>query len=176
MKEFILFLLIAFISTKNLRNLDDDFDWDKVYNELILKHNILRAKHNATALTKLDPIAEFCKDTLEGCINQGTLVHTREAYDGELVGQNLEVSSYPPDADDILSGWYYAEEKYHNYTTGFPPSHFTQVVWKGSKKIGCAYKKGLWKGFPDAYYVCCNYWPTGNVVNYMKENVDKPIE
>ena len=43
--------------------------------------------------------------------------------------------------------------------------HFTQLVWKDSNKIGCAYKEknhgngkvsGLW---------CCNYLPAGNIVN-----------
>ena len=160
---------------KNLRNLDD-FDWDKVYNELILKHNILRSTHNATALTKLNDIAELCKDTLEVCVNEGSLIHSELSYKGEPLGQNLYLESGYPSADNILDSWYYMEKKYYDYEKGSPPSHFTQVIWKGSKQIGCAYQVGPWKDFPNSYYVCCNYFPAGNLLSKMVENVQKPVD
>ena len=175
MKVVVLFLLLIFASMKNLRNLDD-FDWDKVYNELILKHNILRSKHNATALTKFDEIAELCKTTLQNCIDQGKLVHSGLSYNGQGLGQNLFVQTGSADAGSIMHSWYDMEKNLYNYTKGLPPLHFTQVIWKGSKQIGCAYQVGPWSGFSKSYYVCCNYFPAGNVVNYMKENVQEPIE
>ena len=175
MKVIGLVLLIAFASNENLRNLDE-YDWDKVYNELILKHNILRAKHNATALTKLDSIADLCKKTLQNCIDEGKLVHSGTYYNGEPLGQNLYVQTGPAYATSVLTSWYDSEKPLYNYTKGLPPLHFTQVIWKGSKQIGCAYQVGPWSGFSDSYYICCNYFPGGNVVNKMKENVDEPSE
>ena len=150
MKVIALVLLIAFASNENLRNLDE-YDWDKVYNELILKHNILRAKHNATALTKLDSIADLCKKTLQNCIDEGKLVHSGTYYNGEPLGQNLYVQTGPAYATSVLASWYDSEKPLYNYTKGLPPLHFTQVIWKGSKQIGCAYQVGPWSGFSDSY-------------------------
>ncbi len=174
MKVIVLLLLIVFGLSKNLRNLDD-YDWDKVHNELILKHNIARAKHNATALTKLNDIAELCKETLEGCVNRGGLYHSGFYYNGQGLGQNLYIESGRASADNIFNSWYSEGERY-DYEKGNSALHFTQIVWKETKQIGCAYQVGPWKNFPNAYYVCCNYFPEGNRYGHFIENVQKPIE
>ena len=178
MKQFLLLLLIVFVSTKNLRNLDD-FNFESFYNELILKHNILRAKHNSPSLTRLDDLAELAKVTLDGCIAAGTLVHSGTSYNGQWMGQNLHLSSYPPTADSVLNGWYTKEEKNYDYDTGKSANggvvgHFTQVVWKSSKQIGCAVKTGAWGNYANSYYVCCNYFPGGNWVGEETQNVERP--
>lgn len=51
------------------------------------------------------------------------------------------------------------------YGTG----HFTQVVWKGSTKLGCGVAGG---------YVCCRYTPAGNISNpgYFEDNVFPPTK
>ena len=36
--------------------------------------------------------------------------------------------------------------------------HFTQVVWKGSEKLGC----GVGCGSNNFCYVTCKYYPAGN--------------
>lgn len=46
--------------------------------------------------------------------------------------------------------------------------HMTQVVWKGSKELGCAQVLG--KDGQNIYSVC-NYFPAGNVIGKYKENV-----
>ena len=46
--------------------------------------------------------------------------------------------------------------------------HFTQVIWKDSREIG------IGRAFTDngrAVYVVCNYFPAGNVIGHVKENV-----
>ena len=177
MNKILIFLLIVFTSAKNLRNLAD-FDWTTVYNEIILKHNALRAKHNAVALTKLDDLAELAETTLQGCVDAGTLVHSGTSYKGKWMGQNLHLSSYPTTAESVLDGWYTSEEVNYDYDTGSSKGgvigHFTQVVWKGSKQIGCNYKVGPWRNFPNSYYVCCNYFPGGNIIGYYTQNVERP--
>ena len=52
--------------------------------------------------------------------------------------------------------------------------HFTQVVWKSSKQIGCAVAVGPWKTFTNSYYVGCNYLPVGNVLGQYSKNVSPP--
>ena len=40
--------------------------------------------------------------------------------------------------------------------------HFTQVVWKGSTKLGVGYSKG---------WVCARYYPAGNMMGDFPSNV-----
>ena len=45
--------------------------------------------------------------------------------------------------------------------------HFTQVVWKNSKQLGC----GVACGSNDYCYVTCNYYPGGNYLGQFRTNV-----
>ncbi len=38
--------------------------------------------------------------------------------------------------------------------------HYTQLIWKTTKKIGC----GKSKGKDGKYYIVCNFYPMGNII------------
>ena len=179
MNKILLVVLVAIISCNNLRNLAT-FDFDTFYNELIVKHNSIRVKHNSGALTKLDDIAALAQVTANGCVEAGGLVHSGNSYNNQWLGQNLYVcGGMTPTADSVLEGWYTEEEVNYDYNTGTSKNggvigHFTQVVWKNSKQIGCAIAQGNWSGYRNSYYVCCNYFPGGNILGQYTKNVDKP--
>ena len=61
-----------------------------------------------------------------------------------------------------------------NSKNGSPVSHFTQIVWKHTKKVGCAVSVGRWKIFSQSYYICCYYYPGGNLSGKYIENVGRP--
>ena len=46
--------------------------------------------------------------------------------------------------------------------------HFTQVVWRSSKKLGVGAAQSNVSG---AWYVVCNYFPPGNVRGDFNNNV-----
>ena len=177
-KTIIVLLLIAIVSCNNLRDLAT-FDWTKVYNDLVKTHNNKRAKHGAAALTKLAALANLCQTTVNSCKKKQGLYHTSDTYNNNPVGQNLYViGGAAPTGSGITNDWY-SENKNYNYNTGKAKNngvigHFTQLVWKASKKIGCAYAKGTWSGFTPSYFVCCNYYPAGNYANQYTKNVGKP--
>ena len=177
-KTIIAILLIAIVSCNNLRDLAG-FDWNKVYNDLVTTHNAKRKKHGAKALTKLTALANLCKNTVNTCKKKKGLYHTSDTYKDEPVGQNLYVlGGAAPTGKDITEDWY-SENKNYNYSTGKAKNngvigHFTQLVWKSSKNIGCAYASGTWNGFNQSYFVCCNYYPAGNYQNQYTKNVGKP--
>ena len=85
-------------------------------------------------------------------------------------GENLYAFSRnaTPNLKNIIQKWY-NEQQYYNYASnqcqsGKMCGHYTQIVWKTSKKIGCAsaqYKKGRFKG---GYVTVCKYYPYGNIV------------
>lgn len=45
--------------------------------------------------------------------------------------------------------------------------HFTQVIWKDSKKVGF----GVYRASDGSFYVVANYYPAGNLLGRFKDNV-----
>ena len=177
MSKFLLVLLLALVSCKNLRNLAS-FDFNTFYNALVSRHNTLRKKHSAGALTKLTAIAKLAQNTANGCKKAKNLVHSGTSYKGKWMGQNLFVSSGVPTGAEVANDWY-SEISDYNFSIWKPKSaskvtgHFTQLVWIGSKQIGCAVATGEWAGYKPSYFVCCNYFPGGNVQGQYTKNVKK---
>ena len=60
MNKVLLVFLLALVPCKNIRNLVS-FDFNTFYNDLVSRHNVLRKKHSAGALTKLTAIAKLIK-------------------------------------------------------------------------------------------------------------------
>lgn len=58
-------------------------------------------------------------------------------------------------------------------------SHWTQVVWKGSKEVGCAVASCPAANFfgagasGTALFYACEYRPAGNVIGQFAQNVQK---
>lgn len=51
--------------------------------------------------------------------------------------------------------------------------HFTQMVWKGSRNVGCAAAEcdDILEDGLRQWFLVCRYWPPGNVVGQQTENV-----
>ena len=178
MNKFVLALLVTIVSCNNLRNLAS-FNFDTFYTALVKRHNTLRKKHSASSLTKLAAIAKLAQKTVNNCKLKGDLIHSGTSYNGQWMGQNLYVSSGVPTGADVANDWY-SENVNYNYNTGNAKNngvigHFTQLVWKSTKNIGCAVAVGAWNGYKNSYYVGCNYFPGGNVLGQYTKNVGKPI-
>lgn len=79
-------------------------------------------------------------------------------------GENLAWASHPK-VHTMVHDWY-SEVKYsskgkvHNF--GMHTGHYTQLVWKGTHKIGCGMKKNT---------LNCQYWPRGNYAGRFGKNV-----
>ncbi len=103
-------------------------------------------------------------------------------------GENLySVASYPAPNDNCqpaIDVWYSEASRYKYTNTPFTDNwkngvgHFTQLVWKGTKKFGCGYAisdfKVPWFRFPiKCKVIVCRYLPFGNVGSdsAFKQNV-----
>jgi len=121
-------------------------------------HNKYRAMHSAPALKWDNTMANYALNHVKtgGCHMQ----HSKGPY-----GENLGIGF--SDVKSCIDAWYKEESKYNYGSGGFSSAtgHFTQVVWKNAKKIGCA----QWK-CGHGYYISCNY-DTGNVIGSFKTNV-----
>ena len=105
--------------------------------------------------------------TLSKCIFEHTL--------NPIYGENLWAGHYLPNADEVLWGWYDNEiDLYPFQNPSFHPSwgHFTAVVWKYSRTLGCDICDGGGRGrYP--YIAVCQYNLGGNVNGQFGNNVFK---
>ncbi|KAG6911826.1 hypothetical protein DXG01_000073 [Tephrocybe rancida] len=131
-------------------------------------HNTIRAQHGAAALTWSDDLASKAQTWANKCVFQhsgGTL--------GRL-GENLAAgtgSSYG--IQSAIKSW---TDEVSEYNSANPvPSHFTQVVWKGTTQVGCAVQScdGIFDAsFGKAKFYVCEYSPAGNVIGEFANEID----
>ncbi len=135
---------------------------DKV--DALKAHNQLRALHHAPPLTWDASLAFYSRMHASHCVFKHS--HTR-------FGENI-ASGYPS-ITAVVNAWYSEKNIYSYARPGFSEQtgHFTQVVWKSTKRVGCgvAYCDGK-NGVHGQFWVC-EYSPPGNVINpgYFKRNV-----
>lgn len=145
------------------------------YQEKVINtHNALRRLHGAPDLVWDEQLAA---DALEGaseCAFQHNLVGTNS-------GQNIGLGHEAEDVDKFIQGMYDNEigkyEGQEGTEAGFSTStgHYTQIVWKGTKRVGCSTKQcsgvaGAGSGMAPVL-TFCNYDPPGNMAGGYAENV-----
>lgn len=132
---------------------------------IVAAHNAKRARHCAPKLvwsSKLAAIAQRWATHLAeaGCAFE----HSRGDY-----GENLAAGTDGAfDPETIVAMWYDEVEQYDFAQPGFAMTtgHFTQLVWRGSRRLGCG--TAVCKGVRTWV---CNYDPPGNYEGQYRENV-----
>ena len=110
----------------------------------------------------------------------GKMKHSTSEERGNQ-GENLAMmwdssKDYTKEWDTTPTQRWYDEIQFYDYNTPeFPENfqevgHFTQVVWKGSKQLGCGHATDGWMVFTT-----CRYDPPGNYYGEFIENVPKLI-
>lgn len=120
-------------------------------------HNSKRASHNALPLTWDSQLAAYAQDYANKFQCGGSLVHSGGPY-----GENLAMGY--SDAASAVEAWY-SEGANYDYSSCSVFDHFTQVIWKSTTKLGCAYKDC------DMKYIICSYDPAGNFVGQGPKNL-----
>ena len=139
-------------------------------NSALLKHNQLRLLHFQDAPLKYSAKLEADAQAYANKLAQtGRFDHDPQNLEKKY-GENLFAFSKAtaPNYNHIIQKWY-DEGQYYNYSSnrcqsGHICGHYTQIIWKNSKFLGCAsakYQKGRFKG---GYVTVCKYYPYGNIV------------
>jgi hypothetical protein len=153
---------------------------------ILYHHNAARANHNAAPLVWDDAVAATAAQAANTC----NFAHFIPAGAGQ--GQNLFTTSgiYFNVTAGITESWYKSELPFMNGYFGqanLPDSvfhnvgHFTQVVWKGTTRVGCVSidcgTRMMVNGAVSTLnkYTVCNYAPAGNVGGQYAINVSPPI-
>ena len=107
---------------------------------------------------------EFNKDLIKTSLKPNYINKPTEAFWGS-----------PENAEYGWKEWCESNEfgDYDFDNPGFKSGtgHFTQLVWKGSKKIGC----GAACNSKNKCYVTCNYYPAGNYIGQFDKNVFRKV-
>jgi uncharacterized protein YkwD len=127
-------------------------------------HNEVRAMHHAPKLEWDTKLANYARQHASKC----QFKHSSSPY-----GENIAAGF--PTVNAAMNAWY-AEHEYYSYQWpgfSYKTGHFTQMVWKSSKKLGCAFVLCDGKNGTPGYFLVCEYSPHGNITNrgYFKENV-----
>merc|ERR1719348_915982 len=130
------------------------------------EHNKYRSKHGVPPLKLDNKMNAYAQNLAESNAAAGRLAHTPREH--RRYGENLAYSGgYPLDGEPkrMVQGWYNEISLYPGHYT--PESgHFSQVIWKNSKRLGVGFAQ---KG--NELFVAAVYDPKGNVDGQHAENV-----
>jgi hypothetical protein len=88
---------------------------------------------------------------------------------GNDVGENIAWGTWLT-ASEAFGLWYDEIAEYNYRSPGFGPAgHFTQVIWRDSRMLGCGRAQ-----CGDNVHWVCRYAPAGNVEGEYRANVSPP--
>uniref|UniRef100_A0A0N4ZV27 SCP domain-containing protein n=1 Tax=Parastrongyloides trichosuri TaxID=131310 RepID=A0A0N4ZV27_PARTI len=140
-----------------------------LYNLYFLKiyeqHNFFREWHQVEPLEIDQEIEQYAKNYSDYL---ATNKNSKIVLSNGTYGENI-MRSTPKVVEKFGAYYWYNEIKRFNFSN--PKlyggvSHFTQMVWKDSKKIGC----GISQRRGNVFTVC-NYSPRGNIRDELEDNV-----
>lgn len=168
-------LLLALVFLFSLNAMSDE---RAVASDFIKIHNLIRNKLKVGNLEWSNKIANFSKEWADylARTNECKMKHRpREGPYSQLYGENIfwasatvwtnsnrEIQNII--AKEVVNSWV-SEVKDYNYSNntckqGEVCGHYTQVVWKKTKKLGCSMSI-----CPDKGQIwVCNYNPPGNYI------------
>jgi uncharacterized protein YkwD len=128
-------------------------------------HNRVRAQHCAEPLVWSDTLERAAKSWVDHLAGSGCqLQHSQTQYGENIAGGSPSTQT----PEGVVALWYREKDAYDFRTGGFSmrTGHFTQLVWRGSRQLGCATAScggiQLW---------VCNYDPPGNMLGDFQRNV-----
>lgn len=130
--------------------------------EILSKHNELRTSHGVAGLNWSSTLYEEAQKIADNYVCDGELEHSDLPF-----GENLALGY---NTSNAVMAWYNEYVNY-NYTAGIfseNTGHFTQLVWKNTTELGCAY---VICGQYYGQYTVCEYKAPGNVLGHFTENV-----
>lgn len=132
---------------------------------MVYYHNIAREAHGAPPVTWCDDCASNAQAQADYCNSADTLEHGNCDDQGQNAAMNYDGLDEAESAKGAVQMWYdELNSPGYNYEGDFGAGHFTQVVWKGSTKMGAGIA---------GRYVIANYLEPGNMAGDYPNNVDE---
>lgn len=143
---------------------------------VLVSHNVHRANHSASNLIWDNALASTAAKIASTCV----YAHNTTT-DGGGYGQNIAAGLAADNITAIITELFYNSEvsAFNGLYGQAQPDmsnfgswgHFSQIVWKGTSKVGCATQycsKGLANVGPytPPYFTVCNYGPPGKYFDF----------
>lgn len=129
------------------------------------EHNRERDRAGVPRLAWNDGLARDAQAWAQRLADEGWLRHASQAEQGGA-GENLWMGSAGRYEPESMIGAFVEERRHYRHGV-FPDvsrtgnwqdvGHYTQVVWRGTREVGCAVARGA-----DYDFLVCRYWPSGN--------------
>lgn len=133
--------------------------------QVLAEHNLERSRTGVPPLAWSDDLADEAQAWAQKLAREGWLRHASDAENGGA-GENLWMGTAGYYAPDAMVGAFVEERQYFKRGT-FPDvsqtgnwqdvGHYTQVIWRDTREVGCAIARGAGNDF-----LVCRYWPAGN--------------
>ncbi|XP_049293562.1 uncharacterized protein LOC125769130 [Anopheles funestus] len=138
--------------------------------EVLARHNQHRAKHSASPLVLDAGICQYAQQWANYIASRNIMQHRSNNKYGENIYASFGKSSVT--GTEVVDAWY-KEIKFYRFGAANPSNfmqvgHFTQVVWKKSRKMGAGIAVN-----GRNIYVVCNYDPPGNYGGQYPANVTR---
>jgi len=149
---------------------DPNHDFEFNAFELLSQHNKHRCEHGVPLLTYSDIIAKNAQawaNTIAPQMEHSSFDSRSNIAGHWMLGENLFMGK--SHMEGVVDAWY-DEIRYTKNglvsSFGHDTGHYTQVVWKETRELGCAQVGTL---------VVCQYGPTGNIEGGWSSNVLTPV-
>ncbi|CAF1443647.1 unnamed protein product [Rotaria sordida] len=139
-------------------------------NEMLAAHNSYRARHCAQPLQLDDILSRSAQDYAQKLASANQFSHSGTPGVGENLYMAWSSATSKINGATAVTSWYNEIKDYNFNNGGFSmkTGHFTQVVWRSTKKlgVGVAYGDG-----GRSIYVVAQYSPPGNYQGQYQANV-----
>lgn len=125
---------------------------------MLTAHNNVRTKVKDPPLEWSDKLAAHAQEWANTLLSRREFFHRPDSRYGENLFEIRGASAQPA---EVVRAWA-SEERNYNYGTNSCRGvcgHYTQIVWRSTRKLGCAVARG---GGREVWV--CNYDPPGNWV------------
>lgn len=140
---------------------------------MVKQHNVYRAKHGARALQMDQNESRSAQQWAKVLASEGRLRHSRSGQNLAMFGGQKPTLQNCANMGKVMTDMWYDEIRKYNFRRqGFSmeTGHFTQVVWKGSTRLGC----GVAISNGNSFWGVGHYSPAGNVMGQFEKNVSPP--
>jgi uncharacterized protein YkwD len=124
--------------------------------EMLAVHNIMRARVGIPPLAWSDRLAARSQEWADTLLARKQFIHRPDSAYGENL---FEITGAAASPAQVVNAWA-AEARNYNYSSNRCSGvcgHYTQIVWRDTKEVGCAVARG---GRREVWV--CNYDPPGN--------------
>jgi hypothetical protein len=128
--------------------------------QLLKAHNRWRARYDIAPLKWSPKLARYAQEWAETLLREERFAHRSSCPYGEnlATATGLQLT-----CDEVVDLWAGEGSNYDRKTNscaqGEVCGHFTQIVWKNTREVGCGMAR---KGDREVWV--CNYTPPGNVI------------